>query len=460
MYRAIADAMEVDIAAGRLASGTRLPSQRVLAGALGVNLTTVTRAMREAERRGLVVGSIGSGTFVAPRVDRVPDWLSSDRAPTRADFVDLSVNYPPDTAEAELGHAIAAWAADIARRPHECRSLLPYRTIQGAASDRAAAAAWLDEQGLVADPSRIVISSGAQHGLALSLATFARPGDAVLCEALVYPGLRAVAAIAGVRLIPVAVDGEGLCPAALREAVRQYRPRALVCSPTLHNPTGAVASLDRRQEIVRILRRTDLWIIEDDLYGALADGAPPSLATLFPERTVYVTSLSKTVAPGLRVGYVVVPNTTVLDGVLGALRASTWMTAPLLVTLASTWIREGVARRALRQVRAELARRQRAVRKVLLPTLGNGVGIAPDARAPHLWVPLSDAAAEARTVALLGQRGVGVTAGEAFRVGTTASYGFRICLGAARSAGALTAALDTISTVLEHDDIIRERMVL
>lgn len=131
VYRAIVDTMETDIAAGRLGPGARLPSQRVLARALGVNLTTVTRAMREAERRGLVIGSKGSGTFVASRLDRVPDWRGTDQLPARADFVDLSLNYPPEVAEAELAGALAEWAADIARRPQECRSLLPYRATQG-----------------------------------------------------------------------------------------------------------------------------------------------------------------------------------------------------------------------------------------------------------------------------------------------------------------------------------------
>lgn len=451
VYRAIVDALEADVAAGRLTSGARLPSQRVLARALGVNLTTVTRAMGEAERRGLVIGSTGSGTFVASRVDRVPDWLNPSHAEARADFVDLSLNYPPDIAEAELARALADWAADIARRPQQCRSLLPYRATQGAASDRVAGALWLEERGLAADPSRIMISNGAQHGLALSLATLVRPGEAVLCEALAYPGLRSVAAIAGIRLIPLATDSEGLRPAALREAIRRYAPRALVCTPTLQNPTAAVASLARRQELVRILKRTGLWVIEDDLYGALATDAPPSIAMLLPERTIYVTSLSKTVAPGLRVGYVVAPSAAVLDGLLGALRASSWMTAPVLAAIASTWIREGIAQRALRHVRRELVRRQRIVRKAL-PTLGDGSHATRETRAPHQWVPLKDASAEAHTVALLNRHGVGVMAGEAFRVGTPTSYGFRICLGAARSAEDLAEALRVVNDVLTRGD--------
>src|SRR5687768_1307813 len=107
VYRAIVDAMESDMCPGQLGAGARLPSQRALARALGVNLTTVTRAMREAARRGLVIGSRGSGTFVASRLDRVADWPHPDRRQAPQDFVDLSLNFPPDVAEAELGVALA-----------------------------------------------------------------------------------------------------------------------------------------------------------------------------------------------------------------------------------------------------------------------------------------------------------------------------------------------------------------
>lgn len=207
-----------------------------------------------------------------------------------------------------------------------------------------------------------------------------------------------------------------------------------------------------------MLRRAGLWVVEDDIYGALADDPPKSFAALLPERTVYVTSLSKTVAPGLRVGYLVAPDAAVLDGLVGALRASSWMTAPILAAIASSWIRDGIAQRAVRQVRAELARRQRVVRQTLPPAL-RAIHAGGDARSPHLWVPLADASAEARAVALLNQRGVGVTAGEAFRVGATPSYGFRIGLGAARSVEALTGALGTIADALERGDD-RGRMVL
>lgn len=296
--------------------------------------------------------------------------------------------------------------------------------------------------------------------MALALATLAKPGDTVLCEALAYPGLRAVAAITGLRLIPVDIDDDGLRPAALRAALRQYAPRALVCTPTLHNPTGVVTPRARRQELVRILRRAGLWVVEDDVYGALADDAPRSFAALLPERTVYLTSLSKTVAPGLRIGYMVAPDAAVLEGLLGALRASTWMTAPILAAIASSWIRGGIAQRAVRQVRAELARRQRLVHRTLSSTLRKAAHLTSEARAPHLWVPLADAPAEAHAVALLNQRGVGVTAGEAFRVGATGSCGFRLCLGAARSVEALTGALRTVTDVLERGDAARGRMVL
>jgi DNA-binding transcriptional MocR family regulator len=451
-YLAIADALAADVAAGRLQAGARLPSQRALARMLGVNLTTVTRAMREAERRGLVAGLSGSGTFVAPRAERPGDWVRRASHGGTPEHVDLAVNVPPDAAGPELARALAAWAAKLGRNAHACASLLPYREPEGAIADRAAGCEWLAAHGVDAAPERVLVTSGAQHGLALALAAVARPGDAVLCEALTYPGLRAAAASRGIRLVPVDVDDRGLVPASLRRALRRHAPRAIVCCPTLQNPTASVLPLERRRELAALARRSGLWIVEDGVYGPLAPGAPPPLCALAPERTIHLTSLSKTVSPGLRVGYVAAPAGGVLDALRAGLRASTWMTAPLTAALASAWIRDGTAHRATEAIRAESARRRAVAGRVLGVMLDGGA--APDAArppAPHLWLACPGIDAESTAVARLARAGVMVTAGEACRVGA-AGHGIRLCLGGAVSAAHLERALGIVREVMERRD--------
>jgi DNA-binding transcriptional MocR family regulator len=130
--------------------------------------------------------------------------------------------------------------------------------------------------------------------------------EEVICEALVYPGLRASARHWQRRLHPLPMDAEGILPEAFAAACRSGL-RFAVVSPTLHNPTTATMGPQRRQRIVEIARHWDVMLVEEDVYGLLRDQAPPPLVTLAPERVLYLTGLSKTVSPGLRIGYLVLP---------------------------------------------------------------------------------------------------------------------------------------------------------
>ena len=142
--------------------------------------------------------------------------------------------------------------------------------------------------------------------MAVALATLTSPGDAVLCESVTYSGMRSLANHLHVRAHPVAMDGEGLLPDALEDAVHESGARVLYCVPSGQNPTACVMSKKRRREVVRVAARLDLLIVEDDAYGFLFEAAVPLCAAL-PERTFYLTSLSKSVAPGLRIGLLRTP---------------------------------------------------------------------------------------------------------------------------------------------------------
>src|SRR5262249_25147559 len=140
--------------------------------------------------------------------------------------------------------------------------------------------------------------------------------------------------------VPVALDDEGIVPRALDAACRKARPKALYVVPTLHNPTTATLPLARRQAVVEIARRYDLAIIEDDIYRMLAPQAPPPVAHLAPERTIYVTSLSKSLAPGLRLGYMVAPAAH-RARVMRGIQSSIWMVSPIAAALATHWVLQG-----------------------------------------------------------------------------------------------------------------------
>src|SRR3712207_3649650 len=230
-YLAIAEALLTDVQSGRLKPGSRLPPQRGLAKALGVDLTTVTRAFNEARRMGLIEANTGRGSFVR---GRAPDPAGGTLA--ASPVVDLSMNMPPQPAEAKLRERIQEGIASVLASPHGLMHL-HYQESAGAGPDRAAATQWLARRLGPLPVERVLVTGGAQAALYAIVRALAQPGDAICVPALTYPGLRAIAEQLKLRLIPVAMDRDGLDPAALDEVCGRERPKAVYCVPTIHNPT-------------------------------------------------------------------------------------------------------------------------------------------------------------------------------------------------------------------------------
>src|SRR5687767_10799558 len=192
------------------------------------------------------------------------------------------------------------------RRVLPWTQLLGYVPHRGHARHRQAMAAWLSRSGLTVDPEHIVLTAGAQHGLSATFSALMKPGDTLLCEELTYSGARALAHHLHLKLRGVAMDAEGLLPEALERACRATRARVVYCMPRLQNPTSAIMSDRRRRQIAAVVEKHRLTVIEDDVYGFLSPERSP-LAALIPGRTVFVTSLSKSLFPGIRLGCVAAP---------------------------------------------------------------------------------------------------------------------------------------------------------
>lgn len=434
LYLAIADVISDDVRSGALAPGARLPTQRALAAELGVDLTTVTRAYNEAQRRGLTGARVGRGSFIAA-APAVRVYGTASGAP-----VDMSMNLPPPFADEALVRRMWRGLADLEAR-EGLPLLLRYQDPGGAAADREAGAAWLADRVPGADASRTLVASGAQAALVAVVGALANPGDTVACEALTYPGLRAAAAHLGVALLGLEMDGEGVTPEALARACRDTGPRAFVCTPTLQNPTTATLSLQRREALAAVARRYRLPIIEDDAYGKLPADPLPSLAALYPERTWHIAGLAKLVSPALRIAYVTAPDARNAEQVAARLRA-TGMASPITAALASRWIRTGVAARVLQAIRDETAARRRIAADIL------GPAFAEPAQAFHLWLPLPPPLTRAALEARLQAQAVSVVRSDAFAAGGEPPEAVRIGLGAAESHADLARALTAIREAL------------
>lgn len=407
LYMALADALAADVRTGDLRSGDRLPTHRALARALGVHVMTVSRAYAEAARRGLVEGEVGRGTFVRGRASELPAAL---RGGDGAALIDLNFNVPlADPAWLDCGAVLA----ELARDPRRAPLATGYVTL-GLPEHRAAGAAWMARAGAPADAERVLVCGGAQQAMTLALSLLGEPGQVVLVDEVTYPGIKTLADLLRLQLVGVPGDGEGLLPDALASAARRNRSRVVYTLPNLHNPTGLVMSAGRRHEVAEVARRHGLSILEDDTYGFLLERPPAPLAALAPERTWFVSSTSKALAPGLRIGYLAVPDEgagtpALLDRVAAQVTAVGWMAAPLMGEIATRWIEGGAADRIVAAKRKEIA-----ARRALFERLCGERATASHPSSCHLWLELPEPWRGATFAARARERGVALAPAEAF----------------------------------------------
>jgi len=433
-YLGIVEALAEAIARGELRPGDRLPTHRDLAWRLGVNVSTVTRAYGEATRRHLISGEVGRGTFVLSESrEAMLFGLDSPAAPSATGTIDLSVNRPasPDAATdvADLESALA----DLAAR-RRLAGTLGHPTAALIARARIAGATWLAARGLDLRPGDVIPTAGAQQALLAVLLTLCKPGEPVLVEDLTFPGIKALARQLSLPLHGVAMDGEGILPDALDRAARATSARVAVLVPALQNPTGATMSEARRQAVAEVARQRRLHIIEDDVYGMLA-GTPP-LALLLPDSCTLVTSLSKSVAGGLRFG-IIAGTSAAARAVAAEPQTTLWPLAPLMLEIACRWMENGTALRRAGWQREEIAARYRLARRAL-PGRPEG----EPRPSPHVWLTLP--AEESDPTGLCRRAGLEVVPAATFAVTREPPPRIRVSLTAAASRADLSRALDRL----------------
>jgi DNA-binding transcriptional MocR family regulator len=439
-YAAIVEAIAEDIENGRLEPGAQMPTHRDLANRLGVTTGTITRAYAEAARRGLLVGETGRGTFV--KGSALGDAFPATASPEEDGLIDLSLNIPPLPVGDELGLALRETLAALSTR-RGLSGLMGYQPAEGAERHRAAGAEWVARAGLEARPRQTIVCNGALHAMTVVFATLTRPGDAVFTESLTYPGMKNLANLLGLRLRGLPADEHGIRPEAFDEACRRDTARLLYTIPTIQNPLGTVMPEERRREIASIATARGVAIVEDDVHSFMLPEPPRPLSSFAPENSYFIMSTSKSIAGGLRVGYLVAPE-RMIEPLAATLRTTVWMAPPLTAEIAAEWIRDGTADRLVAQKRAEAAARQSIAARAL-----EGFGFDAHPLSFHLWLRLPEPWRGNEFTAQLRRRGVAVTPSEAFVPGRgEAPHAVRVCLGAPRSKARLEQGLAAVRDAL------------
>ncbi|WP_207476348.1 aminotransferase-like domain-containing protein [Arenibaculum pallidiluteum] len=434
-FRLVADELAEDIASGRLRPGDRLPPQRDFAYRRGIAPSTAARVYAELVRRGLVSGETGRGTFVrAAPAPAGPILAEPASAP-----VDLELNFAVlPGQEAEMARLLASMARPAALG----EALLPIGAV-GTAAARHATARFLARGGWTPDPAQILFTGKGRHAIAAAFAALAPPGERVGVEALAYPLVKGIAARLGITLVPIALDGQGLRPDALARAHWQAPLRAVYMQPVLHNPLGIAMPPQRRAEIAAVLGATGLVAVEDAINAFLADEAP--LTALAPDRVVLVDSLSKRVAPGMALGFVV-PPPALVPTVAAAVRSGGWAASGLPLALGVRCMSDGTAERLATAKREDAAARQVLARAEL-----QGLQVQADPRAYHLWLELPEPWRAEAYVAAAARRGIAVAPAGAFAMAQGhAPNAVRVAL-SAPGGDVLATALRVLRRLAESD---------
>lgn len=434
LYLAIADTIEGAIRAGRIRPGQRLPPQRDLARALDVDLTTVTRAYGLLRSSGLVEGAGRLGSFVrnGAHVQALAAQASDD----------TGMNMPPQPGFSQLSEAIRTGMAALLRASGPS-PLLQYQPTGGYGHDRAVAAEALSARGMPSTEDEVAIAAGGQNALHAILGNVLAPGDRLAAGRFVYPGLLALAARFGIRVDPVETDAEGLDPDGVARAFRGGA-KAVYIVPTNDNPTTATLGAERRAAIAALARRHGAQIIEDDAYGRLPAVPPATIASLAPERTWHIASLSKIVSPALRIAHVRAPSARDAWRLSADIHETAVMAAPLNAALVTGWIRDGTLDRLVAGVRSEAVARQR----IAAHHLGQ-VPHAAHSEGYHLWLPLGPGMAATDLAAAVRGMGLSIVSGEAFAVRKDhPAAAVRISLGGAIDHDRLRRALECLEALL------------
>ncbi|EUB83418.1 aminotransferase-like domain-containing protein [Pseudomonas sp. GM30] len=434
-YKTLVDAYAADIRAGRLAPGTRLPTHRELAASAGLALVTASRVYAELEAMGLVSGETGRGTFV--RETSLAPGQGIDQKDVAVGMIDLNFNYPSLPGQADLLRTALRQLA----LSGDLEALLRYQPHAGRQHERASIAQHLQARGVQVDAGQVLIVNGAQQGLAVTLMALLKPGDVIAADALTYSGFKVLAEALHLEVVAIPPGDHGPDLAALEKLCRSRSVRAIYSMPTLHNPLGWVTPIEQREQLVALVRRHDLTLIEDAAYAFLVENPPRTLIDLAPERTVYVSGLSKNIATGLRVGFIAAPLHAV-PALERIIRATTWNTPGVMTAMACGWLDDGTVTLLEQQKRDDAKARQ-----MLAAELLQGLTCIGHPSSYFLWLPLPEDVRADQIVVELMREQISVTTAEPFAVSAHVPHAIRLALGSVPM-DVLRQALITVSKVI------------
>lgn len=439
LYRQIKAYLQQGILSGSLAADTRLPASRQLAQDLGVNRITVENAYAELESEGLVFSKLGSGTYVLPRESLLPLPRNNSDAPwplwqqsvlaqekavqSKLSAIQHTASHHPQVISlaSGIGDANLFPAEDIRRALQSVMrrdgiDALDYGEHNGFGPLRESITHILASQGIHTQPEHILITAGSQQALSLVSQLLLNPGDVILVESPTYPGALDLFRALGFKIVSIPVDAQGMQVEGLEKLLQQHHPRLIYTIPNFHNPTGTCLTGPRRRQLIVLADRYNIPILEDDFVGDLRyEGhTQPALKALDPGgRVIYISTFSKMLMPGLRVGFLVADG-PVYDGLVNFKRINDLATSALVQRALEAYVTVGRYQAHLRRSCQVFRKRRDVMVTAIQRYLPKGIRFDPPQGGLFIWLQLPHGLSSEKLLTLAMEEGVDFAPGTAF----------------------------------------------
>jgi len=333
--------------------------------------------------------------------------------------IDLRLNYP--VLPGQSGY----FKNSFTRHFGAYSDWLSIKPFRGSDAHRDLASTWLSREGVKIDRDRLSVVTGGHHGVLVAILAAGLRGKVVVTDEFTYPNFKELAGLMGIQLVPCIGDVDGMLPDSLKEVATKFSASGVYLMPTLHNPVGYVMPVQRRHQIIEVVGNLGMVIIEDDAYGFLEGEPPLKFAQLDPARCWYVCSMSKPLAPDIKVGYVVSPLSDI-PAVGAAIKLSTSNPSSLFSSYISELIGSGELDLIIKEKRQEGRKRREAAQKLLAGWNARG-----HENGWHLWVEIPEGINSGELNSAVAFEGVLIGSSSAYRIGEKGggSDFFRISLG-------------------------------
>lgn len=406
-YLALVNLLEEDIKNGTLKAGTKLPPQRELADFLDLNLSTISRAFKLCEQKGFISASAGNGTYISSGATTNPVLLCGNE---NTEIIEMGAIVPV----VDSNYQVKQYMEKLLKAP-DALNLFSYGMPEGSSRHREAGVEWMSRSNFHTDREHIVLAAGGQNALTASLGALFESGDKVGTDPLTYPGIKTAAKLLGIQLIPIQCQNHEMTEEGIRYAIQNENIKGIYVIPDFHNPTSHIMSVQTRKMIARLAKEKSLLVIEDGLNNLLEENPAPPIASFAPDHIIYISSLSKTVAAGLRTAFIHIPDHYHQD-LVTALYSMNISISPLLATVASGLIEDGIADEIIAE-----RKKKNTARNLLVNEILDGYVTASELTCPLRYIQLPEHFTGKSFEICAKEAGVEVYGSERFAIGNKPS---------------------------------------